>query len=320
MNELASIPQKVGYRAPRGFGHGRGRGHVYGLLGALFLICFGCTEEGSGKVLRVTAIPDEAPNELLKKFEPLGRYLEATLGGGVKVEFTPVTDYPAAVEALLAGKADLVWYGGFTFVQTWRRSGKTVIPIAMREEDARFHSKLIAGAGSGIEKLEDLKARKVDFAFGSEGSTSGHLMPRYVLMQAGISPERDFGRVAYSGAHDATAKWVESGKVAAGALNESVLAKLFEQGKLDPAKVKVFYTTPPYVDYCWAARGDIEATFGAGFAERRKKAFLDLDPGKPEHKAILDLQRTKKYIPARAEDYAQIEEAARAAGLLRDAE
>ena len=56
--------------------------------------------------LRVTAIPDETPTELQRKFKPLGEYLEKEIG--MKVEFIPVTDYAASVEALVAKKVDLV--------------------------------------------------------------------------------------------------------------------------------------------------------------------------------------------------------------------
>ena len=66
--------------------------------------------------LKVSAIPDENPTELQRKFTPLGKYLEAKTG--MKVEFIPVTDYAATVEGLAAKKIDMVWYGGFTFVQT----------------------------------------------------------------------------------------------------------------------------------------------------------------------------------------------------------
>ena len=84
-------------------------------------------------------------------------------------------------------------------------------------------------------------------------------MPRYFLLQAGIDPEKDFAKVAFSGAHDATAKWVESGKVDAGALNESVWNKLVEEKKIDPARVVSFHTTPdffecrfcPWSERCW---------------------------------------------------------------------
>lgn len=259
-------------------------------------------------VLRVSAIPDEAPTELIRKFRPLGDYLARVLDREVK--FIPVTDYPATVEGLASGHLDLVWYGGFTFVQARKRTGNA-IPLVQREEDAHFHARFIARAGSGIRSLEDLRGRTV--AFGSPASTSGHLMPRYYLLQAGIDPERDFARVAFSGAHDATAKWVESGKVDAGALNESVWTKLVEERKVDPAKVVSFYTTPDFFDYNWTVRGDLDPRV----AEKIKAAFLALDPDRPADKAILDLQRTRRFIPTRVENYDLIEKAARSADLLK---
>ena len=67
------------------------------------------------QVLKVTTIPEEAATEQLRKFGPITRYLEKSLG--MKVEFTPVNDYPAAVEALVNKQVDLVWFGGFTHVQ-----------------------------------------------------------------------------------------------------------------------------------------------------------------------------------------------------------
>ena len=77
-------------------------------------------------------------------------YLEQALG--MPVKFTPVTDYAATVEGLAAGKLDLVWYGGFTFVQARKRTGNA-IPLVQREEDARFHSKFIVPAASKAQKL-----------------------------------------------------------------------------------------------------------------------------------------------------------------------
>jgi phosphonate transport system substrate-binding protein len=261
------------------------------------------------ETLRVSAIPDEAPTELQRKFAPLGAYLEKELG--MKVSFVPVSDYAATVEGLAAKKLDLVWYGGFTFVQARRRTGKA-LPLAQREEDARFHSKFIVPATSKAKTLADLK--KSNFAFGSPSSTSGHLMPRYFLLKNGIDPEKDFAKVAYSGAHDVTAKWVEEGKVDAGVLNESVFQKLLDEKKVDATKVRVLWTTPEYFDYNWTVRGDLEPRL----IEKIRNAFLALDYSKPEHKVILDLQRTHKFIPTKPENYKSIEEAAKSAGLLKD--
>ena len=258
--------------------------------------------------LRITSIPDESPTELQRKFAPLAKHLEAVTG--MKVEYTPVTDYAAVVEALAAKKIDLAWLGGFTFVQARLRTGDA-IPIVQRAEDERFTSHFIAPADSGISKLADLKGRT--FAFGSPSSTSGHLMPRYFLQQAGIDPERDFKRIAFSGAHDATAAYVESGRVDAGVLNASVWDRLVEQKKVDVAKVKVFSTTPPYFDYNWTVRGDLDPAL----VKKLTDAFLGLDPAKPADKALLDLQRASRFIPTRPENYQGIEAADRSAGLLK---
>jgi phosphonate transport system substrate-binding protein len=258
-------------------------------------------------VLKVSAIPDEAPTELIRKFQPLGKYLEGKIG--MTVEFVPVTDYAAVVEGLAAKKLDMAWLGGFTFVQVRLLTGNA-IPIVQRTEDEKFTSRFITSTSSGIYRLEDLKGKT--FAFGSPSSTSGHLMPRYFLLQAKIDPDKDMKRIAYSGAHDATAAYVESGRVEAGVLNASVWDKLVETKKVDLSKIRVFATTPPYYDYNWTVRGDLDPTL----VRTLTNAFLSLDPRIPEQKNILELQRTSKFIATRVENYKGIEDAARSAGLL----
>ena len=260
------------------------------------------------QVFRITAIPDESPTELARKAAPLAKYLERRLG--TRVEFTPVTDYAAAVEALVNKQVDLAWFGGFTFVQAHQRSGGKVIPLVQREEDEKFRSVFITTDPS-VKSLADLKGRNL--SFGSQSSTSGHLMPRNYLLAAGVDPDRDLKRVAYSGAHDATVAAVASGKVDAGALNISVWEKLVADRKVDPAKVRVFYTTPAYYDYNWSVHADMPA------AQRQKlaQAFTELSAATAEGKQILELQRATRFLPTRAENYKGIEGAARNAGLLK---
>ena len=259
-------------------------------------------------VFKMTAIPDESPTELARKAVPLVKYLEQQLG--MKVEFTPVSDYAAAVEALVNKQVDMAWYGGFTFVQASIRSGGKVIPLVQREEDEKFRSVFIT-SDPAIKTLADLKGKTV--SFGSQSSTSGHLMPRSVLLQANIDPDKDFKRVAYSGAHDATIAAVAAGKVDAGALNISVWEKFVADKKVDPTKVKVIFTTQPYFDYNWTVHADMPA------AQREKltKAFLSLNPATPEGKEVLDLQRATRFVPTKADNYKGIEAAGRNAGLLK---
>ena len=276
-------------------------------LAAGIALSLSATLTQAADVLRVSAIPDEAPTELLRKFKPLGAYLEKELG--MKVEFVPVADYPAVVEALATDRLDLAWLGGFTFVQVRLKTGNA-IPLVQREQDAQFTSKFIS-ANPDVKSLADLKGKT--FAFGSVSSTSGSLMPRYFMLQDGIKPETFFSRVGYSGAHDATAAWVQAGKVDGGVLNASVWDKLVAAGKVDTSKVKVFATTPAYYDYNWTVRGTLDPALTA----KIKQAFLALDPANPEHKAILDLQAASRFIDTKPENYKGIEDAARAADLLK---
>ena len=279
------------------------RGILAGIAGTCMI-----SHASAETVLRVSAIPDESPTELQRKFAPLGTYLQAETG--MPVKFVPVTDYAAVVEALANGKVDLAWLGGFTFVQAKIRTGGTAIPLVQRSEDASFTSKFIT-ASDKIKTLADLKGKT--FAFGSPSSTSGHLMPRHFLAEAGVDADKDFKTMAFSGAHDATAAFVQAGKVEAGALNASVWDKLVEQKKVDTTKVHVFYTTPSYYDYNWTVRGDLDPVL----IGKLRDAFLKLDPANPAHKEIMALQRASKFIPTKAENYAGIESAARSAGLVR---
>ncbi|MFY8103635.1 MAG: putative selenate ABC transporter substrate-binding protein [Ramlibacter sp.] len=278
------------------------------VLAALLAAGVSPLAQAQARPFRITAIPDESPTELARKAAPLVKYLEQRLG--TKVEFTPVTDYAAAVEALANQQVDLAWFGGFTFVQALVRSGGKAIPLVQREEDAQFRSVFIT-TEAGIKSLADLKGKTL--SFGSQSSTSGHLMPRSFLNAAGIDPDKDLRRVAYSGAHDATVAAVASGKVDAGALNISVWEKLVADKKVDASKVRVFHTTPPYYDYNWTVHADMPAAQ----RERLTKAFLDLSKATPEGREILDLQRATRFVPTQASNYKGIESAARNAGLLK---
>ncbi len=271
------------------------------------VICFGGLSHAQ-QIFRVTTIPEEAATEQVRKFTPLASYLEKQLG--VKVEFTPVSDYPAAVEALVNKKVDLVWFGGFTFVQANLRSGGKVVPLAQREEDTKFQSVFIAKTDSGIKTLNDMKGKQI--SFGSQSSTSGHLMPRSFLLQASINPEKDFKRIAYSGAHDATIASVVSGKVDAAALDITVWKKFVGENKVDTKAVDVFYTTPGYFNYNWSVHADMPADMQA----KVKAALLALNPADAAQGEILKLNRATRYIATTPDNYKGLEAAARSAGLL----
>ncbi len=251
-------------------------------------------------------IPTNDPGKMLRDSDPLVSYLERKTGA--KVRMTIPTNYAAVVEAIANDQVDIAYFGGFTYVQAVRRAG--VIPLVQRDQDQNFHSLFITQSDSGIRSLADLKGHS--FAFGDVNSTSGHLMPEYFMRQATVDADV-INKAVYTGGHDATALAVANKKVDAGALDETVYQKMVKDGKLDPAKATVLYTTPPYFDYVWAARKGLEPRLTESFAS----AFLKLDANNPEHKPILEFLRATKYVRANDGDYDKLRQAARDAGLLK---
>lgn len=155
-------------------------------------------------VLRVSQMPGESPLVMRHKLKPLTDYLEKKIG--MKLEFRPMHDGDALVDALLAKKLDMVWIDGPAFIQAKTRSNDQVIPLVQRAEDGKTQN-----------------------------------------------------------------------------------------------------------DYTWTVRADMDADL----RQKLTDAFLALDKKNGQDAEILDLQRVSKFIPARAENYSAIGEAARSTGLLK---
>lgn len=243
------------------------------------------------KGIRVGMIPDAGATQVsVEQKAPLKNYLAKAMGQ--PVELIIPTNYNATVEALGNGSLDFAYLGGLTYVKAHALYG--VLPLVQRESDLTFHSLFITQASSSIHSLKDLAGKS--FAFGDINSTSGHLMPRQALQKAGINPENDL-KYRYTGSHPATAKAVEAGVVDAGAVDESVYQAMVASGKLDKSKVRVFYTTPAFVDYVWVARKDVDKTTRDKFAQ----AFLRLRDERDDE--ILQILRGKKFIVAHDKAY-----------------
>jgi len=262
------------------------------------------------EVLKIGAIPDQEASKLESGMTAVANYLSKETG--MKVEFVPSVDYAALVTAFQRGEIHLAWFGGLTSVQA-----RNLVPdaesIVQRPLDAAFKSVFITQSDSSIKDLEDLKGKS--FTFGSESSTSGHLMPRYFLTEQGIDPNEDFnGKPNFSGSHDTTYKLVEAGSFEAGALNISVWEAAVKDGKVDTNKVKVFYTTPEYFDYNWTMNSNVDEVFGNGAKQKIKDALLSFSG---EQSEIVDLFQTDTFIETKNDNYEKIEKVAKDLGIIK---
>jgi phosphonate transport system substrate-binding protein len=258
-----------------------------------------------------TAIPDEDETRLRERFDQVARYLAQALG--VPVEYVPVKSYPAAVAAFTNNQVQLAWFGGLTGVQA-RRAVPGSQAIAQGVEDQAFVSYFIAHRSTGLEPRDDFPAGIAGrtFTFGAKSSTSGRLMPEfYIRKHLGKAPEQAFRRVGFSDDHSKTIALVASGAYEVGAVNYTVWENELKAGKLDPSQVRVIWKTPPYPDYNWSVRGDVDGNWGKGFTARLSAALV----GMKDPKLLAAFPRSG-FVPARNADYDAILSTARAVGLI----
>lgn len=256
--------------------------------------------------LRISMIPTTDPGKMLRESEPFVSYLSRE--AGVQVEMTVPTSYAAVVEAISSNNVDIAYLGGFTYIQAAKRAA--VIPLVQRDRDQNFHSVFITQPNSGINGIADLQSKT--FAFGDVNSTSGHLMPEYYMRKQNVDASV-IANALYTGGHDATALAVANKKVSAGALDESVLERMLQQGKVRSEDVRIFYKTPAFFDYVWVARKGLDPKLASSFVQ----AMIKLNSANAEQQKVLDVLNAKKYVEARDQDYDVLREAAKSAGLLQ---
>lgn len=204
------------------------------------------------QVLNLGLIPAEDPRLIMTEAQPLVDRLQAAL----KMEVKPfvATDYNGVIEAMRAKKLDVAFFGPFSYVLAVQVADAEAFAIApLGRTGASYKSVIIARNDRGIRTLSDLRGRT--FAFVDPSSTSGHLFPKAGLLKAGYDPEAFFGRVIFSGGHDASAIAVQNGKVDAAAVADGLLDMAIERGVVKRDEVSIIWTS--------------EAIPGAPFAMRR---------------------------------------------------
>ncbi|SRR5258708_17979612 len=225
--------------------------------------------------------------------EPLRAYLTKEMGREVKLVVPDSYAHTAA--SLGDGSIDFALLGAVNYVRAHAKIG--VVPLVQRPADLNFHSVFITGTGSSIHSLKDLKGKS--FAFSDPYSTSGHVIPYVELKKAGIHQETDL-KFRYSGGHPNTAQLVEGGIVDAGSMDELIYQSLIDKGKIDRAKVRVFYTSRPFVDWVIVGRKELPD------AQRKRfsKALESLKEGKDDR--VLAILRAKQFIAASDDKYSLV--------------
>ncbi len=275
----------------------------------------GCQPKPSDSppVLRLSALPDQNTTELTQRFAPFIAHLSEKLD--VLVEYVPARDYQAVVEMFRNGDIQLAWFGGLTGVQA-RAAVPGARAIAQGQADPEYFSYFIANASTGLTRNDKFPAgiAELSFAFGSESSTSGRLMPEYFIRtNTGLTPDEFFSRpFGFSGSHDKTCELVAAGRFAAGVVNYKVYERRVANGTTDPQQCRIIWQTPFFADYNFTAHPDLERIFGHGFTDRLQQVLLDI-----EDQSLLEALPRQKLIAAENAEFAGIAAVAKQLGMVR---
>jgi len=203
------------------------------------------------KTIKCGLLPGESKAVVARLNEPLRAYLETRLG--MQVEFSVGETYVATGEALRRGELDIAYLGPVTYILQSRQGG--LEPFARPTHGGSigptFKAVIITAADSAVRELNDLRGAEV--ALGNLASTSGSWVPRYMLLEAGLSSERDYVR-RNLGAHDAVVEAVLKRSVLAGGLSLPVYRRLQAEGRIDRDEVRVVAESAPIPEYMWTFR------------------------------------------------------------------
>lgn len=224
----------------RGAGALAAAGALAGLSGAPVFARRPEQREGWPRKFTIGIYPDDDAAKAIAANESLRAYLEKQLE--IPVELFTGTSYSAIVEAIRARRIDAMEVGPFAHVLAVQEAKVEPLVVAIYPRIVRgtllfdpkaqpyYYSVIFTKKGSGIATLADLKGKTL--AFTDPASASGHLMPKTLLFQRGLNPDKDL-KTVFAGNHSAAVLAVWNDKVAAGATFEENLYLLAGSGQVD---------------------------------------------------------------------------------------
>ncbi|HEY9889201.1 MAG TPA: phosphonate ABC transporter substrate-binding protein [Candidatus Obscuribacterales bacterium] len=199
-------------------------------------------------------ISTESQANLEELWEPFLARMSEELGRPVNGFYA--TDYAGVIEAMGAGKIQIAWYGGKSYIEAAKRSGAEAFAQTIASDGSKgYYAHLITNKANPIVSEIDLEAGNGDeyvvenageltFAFNDPNSTSGYLVPSYyVFSQKGVDPQAIFEELIFSGSHEATAQAVANNQVDVATNNSESMARLQESDPEAFEQVQIIWTS-----------------------------------------------------------------------------
>ena len=255
-------------------------------LGAALVltVCAGLPRHASAqqRALTIGLIPAEDSQAMIESSRQVLDALQQQLGMPVKPFVA--TDYNGVIEALRAKKLDVAYLGPFSYVLASSVAEVEAFSVAVTKKTGQsaYRSVILARKDSGLRSVAELKGR--NFAFVDPSSASGHLFPKAGLQQTGLDPETYFGRVVFSGSHDASILAVANKKVDAAAVADRIFNSAVAKGTVKQDDFVVLWSSRPIPESPMVWRKDLDPAL----KEKLAKALANLKDVKWGDQGVLN--------------------------------
>lgn len=229
----------------------------------LWLIAAPCLV--SAQTLNIGLIPAEDSQAMIESSKEVLDALQQQLGTPVKPFVA--TDYNGVIEALRSKKLDVAYLGPFSYALASSVANVEAFAVAETKKTGQssYKSVILVRKDSGIKSVADLKGR--NFAFVDPSSASGHLFPKAGLQQAGFDTDKQFGRVLFSGSHDASILAVANKKVDAAAVADRIFASAVAKGLIKQDDFLLIWSSRPIPESPMVWRKDLDPALKAKLAK-----------------------------------------------------
>jgi phosphonate transport system substrate-binding protein len=231
----------------------------------------------NGGIVHFGVVPGEDTAQLLPIYSRLGALIADRLGCDVVTQTG--TNYTAVIEAMRAHRVDMASFGAFSYVLAHTVAGAEAVATfaAADGTPGSYFATITTWPGSGITTLQQVRGKA--FAFSDPASTSGHLIPSYGLVKAGIDPDKDI-RPFYTGSHTASFEALHNHKVPAGELNSIAIAGAEQAGFYQASDYVTLWKSAPILNGPIAVRSDLPPAFKARLTQILRTLDLRTMPAK----------------------------------------
>jgi phosphonate transport system substrate-binding protein len=279
---------------------------LFAVLCAVFLAA-GVMADVALAELKLGLLPRLSATEMTVMFSPLADHLSKATGE--KVSLVIPKDFDAFKALVASGGIDMGFANPLVYVQLKKDDASLdTLGLASEKAGTKFRGIIIARKDSGIEKLMDLKGKKLIFV--EQDSAGGHIFQMLTLSKAGLDVQKDFTKLPFAKKHTNVALAVFNKAADAGGIREDDLDKM--KDVVDLAQIKIIAYTDYYPN--WPLFSTKKMNKAA--AEKVKAALLKLKPNSPEAQQVAGPAKITGFTPVADKEYDLLRQAARVAGAL----